>query len=325
MSTLQFDTAQWMQTLEGTELEMWAEALAQSVLTQGHALKHGHLANWEQAVSRLPSVTEANWSVQHGVVSVQGHFNSADQAVLHTALADLMPWRKGPFSFGPLLIDTEWRSDWKWDRIAPHLQPLTNRVVLDVGCGNGYHLWRIRHAGAALVLGIDPSLLYLQQFNALQHYARDAAVHLLPLPMEALPSPMHSFDTVFSMGVLYHRRDPQPHLQALRQALKPGGELVLETLIYPAPGDVSLAISDRYANMRNVYELPSITRLENWVNQAGFQQVQTLSSAPTSRLEQRSTAWMTTHSLDKALDPADETKTVEGYPRPHRAVLLASA
>lgn len=36
---------------------------------------------------------------------------------LNSILEQLKPWRKGPFSLYGINIDTEWRSDWKWDRV----------------------------------------------------------------------------------------------------------------------------------------------------------------------------------------------------------------
>ncbi len=325
MSELAFDAAALKVRLADTPLAPWADALANSVMDQGHALKHGHLPQWENAVNALPVAADADWSMKDGAMCIEGALTDEQVIQLQSSLTDLMPWRKGPFQIGPISIDTEWRSDWKWERIAEYLQPLNDRLVLDVGCGSGYHLWCMRAAGARLVMGIDPSLLYLKQFDAIQHYAQDQAVHFLPLPMEALPPAMQAFDTVFSMGVLYHRRDPAPHLEELRQALKPGGELVLETLIIPDSDDTSLAISDRYANMRNIYELPSLKRLEAWIAAAGFQDVRTVSVQQTSREEQRSTPWMPSHSLAQALHANDSTLTIEGYPRPLRAVVLAHA
>ena len=64
---------------------------------------------------------------------------SINQERVQTDLLALHPWRKGPIQLGPTFIDTEWRSDWKWDRIASYLPSLQDTTVLDVGCGNGYH------------------------------------------------------------------------------------------------------------------------------------------------------------------------------------------
>jgi len=135
---------------------------------------------------------------------------------------------------------------------------------------------------------------------------------------------MQVFDTVFSMGVLYHRREPSHHLEELQRALRPNGELVLETLVVPGDGIECLIPEGRYANMRNIYKLPTVSRLEQWVAGAGFDAVRTVSVEQTSRSEQRSTAWMTSHSLNEALDKESSLLTIEGHPRPVRAVVLAT-
>lgn len=323
MTELTFDIDRLATDLLCSKLQPWSKLLGQSVLAQEHALKHGLLPKWEAAVAALPPLADATLSIDDGVVSINAAADCETTQQLRDALLDLIPWRKGPFKFASQLIDTEWRSDWKWDRIESHLAPLDGRVVLDVGCGNGYHLWRMRKAGARQVLGIDPSLLYLMQFNAVQQYANDSAVQFLPLKMEALPPKMAVFDTLFSMGVLYHRRDPVGHLIQLQEAMKPGGQLVLETLIVPGNENSTLRLNSRYANMRNVYELPTMTRLQNWMRDAGFSAMRTVSVNTTSRSEQRSTDWMPSHSLADALDPNDSSRTIEGHPRPLRAVVLA--
>ena len=243
---------------------------------------------------------------------------------LESALRTLQPWRKGPYRIGHVHIDTEWRSDWKWNRIAPHISSLENRCVLDVGCGSGYHMWRMRSAGASTVLGIDPSVLFQMQFKALQHYIEDPAVCMLPLTMESLPKPMHVFDTVFSMGVLYHRKDPHAHLAELRDAMRPQGELVLETLIAPGEEEKELNIDGRYARMRNIWTLPTVALLAKWLLDAGFEQIRCVSVDITSQLEQRTTSWMPFESLTESLDPENRALTVEGHPRPRRVVLIAT-
>lgn len=328
MAIYQFNQQAFIDALKDTALESFAKPLSEAVLAQGHALKHGHLDGWQAAVQSLPATAPCHFSISEGAVAIE--INASDNTsneTLRNALQALMPWRKGPFQFGPVHIDTEWRSDWKWDRLAPHISSLNNRTVLDVGCGSGYHLWRMRHDGARLVLGIDPSLLYVKQFEAAQHFIQDKAVHLLPLSMEALPATMQTFDTVFSMGVLYHRRDPHAHLQELRQAMTPEGELVMETLVIPGDGDgdgdESLIIDGRYANMRNIYKLPTVKRLCQWMDEAGFTRLNVVDVSVTSRKEQRSTHWMTSHSLAQALDSEDSNKTVEGHPRPLRAIVVA--
>jgi tRNA (mo5U34)-methyltransferase len=235
----------------------------------------------------------------------------------------MMPWRKGPFNLHGINIDTEWRSDWKWDRLLPHISDLTNRTVLDIGCGSGYHLWRMRGAGAEFVVGIDPSDLFLSQFQAIKHFNPDPKVHLLPLGVEQLPE-LNAFDTVFSMGVLYHRRSPIDFLSQLKAQLKPGGELILETLVVEGDVNTVLVPTDRYAKMRNVWFIPSTEALVLWMQRVGFKNVRVVDNDHTSLDEQRKTDWMTTESLADFLDPNDPNKTIEGYPAPLRAIIIAN-
>ena len=339
------DESRLHRTLKHTPLQDWVTPLIESVTSQKAQLQHGDFSKWQTAVSSLPDLAISTKDYEHesGVAALTEQDVAADKqqlelgndaiayaldenaTTLEPLLKQLMPWRKGPFRIAHVNIDTEWRSDWKWNRVLPHITPLQGRTVLDVGCGSGYHLWRMRGAGATTVLGIDPGLLFQMQFEAIQHYMNDANVAMLPLPLQALPANMHAFDTVFSMGVLYHRKQPETHLAELKQALRTGGELVLETLVALGEDAAVLNIDDRYARMRNVWQLPSVPMLARWLHDAGFTDVQCVSVDITSRLEQRTTQWMPFESLTESLNPEDLSRTVEGYPRPRRAVMIAKS
>jgi tRNA (mo5U34)-methyltransferase len=180
-------------------------------------------------------------------------------------------------------------------------------------------------AGAAEVIGIDPTPLFVLQFKALQHYLHQDHIHVLPLTLEAMPEDLPAFDTVFSMGVLYHRRDPLAHLTSLRRKLASGGQLLLETLVVEGDHDTVLEPTGRYARMGNVWHLPSPDLARRWMSQIGLLDVKVIDVSPTSVAEQRSTPWMTFHSLSEFLDPQDHRLTVEGYPAPRRAILTARA
>lgn len=249
----------------------------------------------------------------------------AERLALETALRALHPWRKGPYSLFGVHIDTEWRSDWKWWRVQKQIAPLIHRRVLDVGCGSGYHCWRMRGAGAKTVIGIDPMLLNVMQFQAIKKLHGDAPVYVLPLALEDLPAQLHWFDTVFSMGVLYHRRSPLDHLLALKECLRPGGELVLETLIIDGGLGDTLLPEGRYANMRNVWFLPSCPTLVSWLKRCGFANVRVVDVSTTTTNEQRRTDWMRFHSLSEALAPGQPHLTIEGLPAPKRAIIIADA
>ncbi|HBQ68583.1 MAG TPA: tRNA 5-methoxyuridine(34)/uridine 5-oxyacetic acid(34) synthase CmoB, partial [Leclercia adecarboxylata] len=286
---------------------------------------HGQFKQWSNAVEFLPEMTPYKLDLLHSVTAESETPLSEGQMLrLDKLMRNLMPWRKGPFSLYGMHIDTEWHSDWKWDRVLPHLSDLTGRTILDVGCGSGYHLWRMIGAGAHLAVGIDPMQLFLCQFEAVRKLlGNDQRAHLLPLGIEQLPA-LAAFDTVFSMGVLYHRRSPLEHLWQLKDQLVSGGELVLETLVIEGDENAVLVPGDRYAQMRNVYFIPSALALKNWLAKCGFVDIRIADVCVTTTEEQRRTEWMTTESLAEFLDPDDRTKTIEGYPAPIRAVLIAT-
>lgn len=294
-------------------------ALAEQALSPE---KHGKFPEWRQALKDLPSLPAVHVDCEAAAIKVETGPDLAQTAWIERQLRRFMPWRKGPFNIHGVMIDSEWRSDWKWDRLKDHIQPLKNRLVLDVGCGNGYHCWRIAGAGARAALGIDPTPLYVMQYLAVQHFACSPKVFVLPVALESLPSDLHAFDTVFSMGVLYHRRSPIDHLLELRNCLKPGGELVLETLVVDGAEGVTLMPEDRYACMRNVWFIPSCATLEGWLRRCGFRDIRLIDLAVTSTGEQRVTSWSGNASLRDFLDPADPGRTVEGYAAPKRAIFL---
>jgi len=302
----------------------WAESLP-AQLRAVMQRKNGNLPRWLpvlQALPRLPA-DELELDAAWVRVASRGGCDEATRQGIEGALRQLHPWRKGPFSIHGVEIDTEWRSDMKWQRLIPHITPLAGRRVLDVGCGSGYHSWRMRGAGASLVVGIDPSLLFLIQFLAIKHFIGEQPVFQLPLGIQDLPPNLQGFDTVFSMGVLYHRKSPFDHLQQLRDCLRPGGELVLESLVIEGGEGQVLVPRGRYAKMRNVWFLPSPPSLETWLLRAGFEAVRLLDVTPTGTQEQRATSWMRFESLADFLDPDDPSRTVEGLPAPRRALFLA--
>ncbi|MEN4767430.1 tRNA 5-methoxyuridine(34)/uridine 5-oxyacetic acid(34) synthase CmoB [Duffyella gerundensis] len=304
-------------------LASWLEVLPAQIATWQRENLHGHFRNWEKAVDYLPAMVPEQLDLLHSVSADSSQLTDRQRAGIEKLLRNLMPWRKGPYQLYGTTIDTEWRSDWKWQRVLPHISSLAGRTVLDVGCGSGYHMWRMLGAGAHFVVGIDPMQLFLCQFEAVRKLlGNDQRAHLLPIGIEQLPE-LKAFDTVFSMGVLYHRRSPLDHLYQLKNQLISGGELVLETLVVEGDEHSVLVPGERYAQMRNIYFLPSAAALKSWLEKCGFEDVRIVDYALTSTDEQRRTSWMTSESLAEFLDPNDSSKTVEGYPAPLRAVLVA--
>lgn len=315
----------FLEHFRNTPLEPWLTSIGPDLEAGLSISRYGDLPRWLESLATLPRIEADAVDLDKDTVTVRGQATGEQQQQIEQALRGLHPWRKGPYQVLDTFIDTEWRSDWKWQRLAPHIAPLAGRTVLDVGCGSGYHCWRMRGAGAELVVGIDPTPLFIVQFQALQHFIRDQRVGVLPLGIEHLPSGLRAFDTVFSMGILYHRRSPIDHLLQLRDALRPGGELVLETLIIEGGPNDCLVPEGRYSRMGNVWFLPSTELLELWLRKTGFRNVRTVDVTHTSPDEQRRTDWMQFHSLAQFLDPDTPELTIEGYPAPTRAIVLAEA
>ncbi|MBI5451671.1 MAG: tRNA 5-methoxyuridine(34)/uridine 5-oxyacetic acid(34) synthase CmoB [Gammaproteobacteria bacterium] len=303
----------------------WIDRLAS--FADSRMAAHGQLDQWQLLLGRLPDLVPAETDLVASAVRI-GHGRECDDTqhqILLDVLRQLHPWRKGPFSIFGIDIDSEWRSDQKWQRLAPHISGLQGRLVLDVGCGNGYYGWRMLGAGAGLVIGIEPMALFNVQFQAIKHYQPTMPLHVLPLAVEEVPVDLQAFDTVFSMGVLYHRRSPLDHLLELKGMLRSGGELVLETLVIDGGIDQVLLPEGRYAKMRNVWFIPSCLMLERWLLRCGFTAVRIVDVSTTSVSEQRRTEWMHFESLADFLAPGDPLRTLEGYPAPRRAVVIAAA
>ena len=287
-------------------LDHWTGPLVSMIETRMSPEAHGDFERWRDVVDELDAAAD-------------------DRERLRSLLLELVPWRKGPFDVWGITIDSEWRSDLKWSRVADRIAPLEGRKVLDVGCGNGYYALRMREAGAELVIGVDPTLLYVVQFIAVNRFVGDPGILVLPCRLEELPPANRAFDTTFSMGVLYHQRSPVEHLRALRSTLRQGGQLVLETIFVPGEEPYACTPADRYARMRNVWLLPTIAELTTWLRRTGYRDIEIADTSVTSTDEQRSTEWMPFESLREALDPGEPSKTVEGWPTPRRVVVTATS
>ncbi len=313
--------------LETADIGELAASIPQLLKTGLDSHRYGDIPRWQEALDNLPEIDISSVDLNSPFVRVgtSNDGSSSDHKKLHQSLQGLHPWRKGPFDICGIHIDTEWRSDIKWDRLIAGIHPLIGRKVLDVGCGSGYHCWRMAGMDAELVVGIDPTPLFVMQFWALQKYINDLSVWVLPLRLEEMPAKLATFETVFSMGVLYHRRSPFDHLKELRETMVEGGQLVLETLVIEGGEGEVLVPEGRYSKMGNIWFLPSVPTLCSWLKKMKFRDIEVIDVSVTTKAEQRSTDWMQFQSLEDFLDPADMTKTIEGHPAPRRAIVIATA
>ncbi len=276
-------------------------------------------------VQKLTGINTAASDFTSDYVSIGCSEDTAAAGIdeVRKTLLAMWPWRKGPFRIFGIDIETEWRSDFKWNRVISHLKPLGGRHILDIGSSNGYYIFRMLPHNPAMVMGIEPYTNFYMQFMLLNSLARRDNIFTLPLRFEEITGLTKKFNTVFCMGILYHRRSPIDFLRDIYSMMTADGELVLETLIVEGEEHISLVPEERYAKMPNVYFIPTVPVLISWLKKAGFRNSRCVDITKTDFNEQRKTEWVNTESLEDFLDAMDQTKTIEGYPAPVRAVIIA--
>jgi tRNA (mo5U34)-methyltransferase len=233
----------------------------------------------------------------------------------------LKPWRKGPFRISNLYIDSEWRSWIKYNLLEPFFD-LRDKRVGDIGCNNAYYLFRMMKHEPAKLVGFDPSAHYFTQFQFIDRFVRSGIVYEM-LGVEHVSFYEHRFDTLFCLGVLYHRPDPINTLKSLYKGLEKGGELILDTFMIDGDEEICLTPAERYSKIPNIYFIPTVNALKNWCMRAGFSDIEVLAVKETDTYEQRKTEWIDSQSLEDFLDPKNPSLTVEGYPAPKRVYIKA--
>ncbi len=269
----------------------------------------------------FPSPLCMNLAADAVSVGTRSDLSETQFSNLNRAILALQPWRKGPFRLFDYEIDAEWRSNLKWDRIADGLGDLNGQRILDVGCGNGYYMFRAAAQDPEIVLGMDPSIQFFYSFELLQRFLQLKNVQYERLGAEHLYVFDQAFDLALCMGVLYHRKNPLEVLESLRRSLRVGGSAIIESQTIPGESTTALFPEDRYAKARNVFFMPTKDCLINWVRRSGFKDVQLIDHVKVTSHEQRKTKLMTFESLADFLDPEDDSLTIEGYPAPYRTVV----
>ena len=275
---------------------------------------------WE-AIEALPRVDDIRVEIDSTISIYSNSFSEDDEANIYSTAKLIQPWRKGPFRVSKTFIDSEWRSFIKYDLLKPHFD-ITNKIVGDIGCNNGYYLFRMLKEKPKKLVGFDPSPIPYCQFKFIDHFIKSDITYEL-LGVEHVEFYEHKFDTLFCLGVLYHRSDPISSLKSLYKGLNSGGELILDTFMIDGDDEVSLTPKKRYSKIPNIYFIPTVNALKNWCYRAGFENIEVLEISKTQLNEQRKTEWIDTESLNDFLDKNDNSKTIEGYPAPKRVYIKA--
>jgi len=288
---------------------------------------HGNFLKFKKVLESIPDFIPSFIDLESRAVIIgdKSDLTLEEYSLLNDKLEQLCPWRKGPFTLFGIDIDSEWQSWMKWERVINHIGCLKGQRILDIGSSNGYYMFKMAAHTPLMVLGLEPQSSFYFQYLTIQKFLKQDNVFCLPIAHDQLPGMDRYFDTVFCMGVLYHRKSPVQMLKDICDSMKPGGELVLENLVIDSKQNICLFPKDRYAKMRNVFFIPDLLAMESWLLRAGFINIRCVNVTKTSFQEQRKTTWIYTETLKDFLDPNDSDKTVEGYPAPVRAIFIATA
>ena len=280
-----------------------------------------NIAPRREILDSMPEIPECKVSIKDAI-EIKGDFDEKLTKKIEEVAWFIKPWRKGPFKIDNLFIDSEWQSFIKYDLLRPYFN-LKDKVVADVGCNNGYYMFKILEDEPTKIIGFDPSPIFLTQFEFINKFVKSDIKYEL-LGIEHIQDYKIKFDVIFCLGVLYHRSDPITALKSLKASLNKGGEVIVDTFMIDGEEEMCLIPHDRYSKIPNIYFIPTINALKNWCNRAGFKKVEVLEITTTSINEQRMTPWIISESLNDFLDPNNPTLTVEGYPAPKRVYIKAT-
>lgn len=279
---------------------------------------------WFLQLKEACKIEKSNLKIDYGdwfSIGNRADLSDKEYEIIVQTAKKLIPWRKGPFKIFDLEIDSEWQSNIKYNLIRPYFN-LKDKIVADIGCNNGYYMFRMLEDKPKRLIGFDPSPLTLHQFEFINHFVKSDIVYEM-LGVEHLEFYNHKFDFIFMLGVLYHRADPVGTLKSLARGLNSKGEILIDTFMIDGDDEICLTPNKRYSKIPNIYFIPTIPALKNWLERAGFENIEVLATTVTTSEEQRKTPWSFDESLEDFLDPNDSSKTVEGYPAPKRVYVKA--
>jgi len=300
------------------------DSLFQIFLENEKFCNHGNLKKWKDILNLLPDSNSnyTDYSGSHIKLGEKSSLGSDDKKKLQHLLLNLSPWRKGPFNICGVNVDSEWRSDYKWERLKSFLPNITNMRVGDLGCSNGYYSYKLLGLNPELVVGMDKTALYVFQFLATKHFAKQIQkLLILPCSAEEFDSKNMDFNLILSMGILYHTKDYANHMEAVKKLMKKNGYLILETIISSSKKNINIDKGQTYAGMKNIGTIFGKDNLIKILKNKGFNNIECVNENFTSSIEQRTTKWMQGRSFKDFLLP--NGNTIEGYPPVCRAIFVA--
>lgn len=310
------------------KINAYHNALEELIKEKTSFLKNakGNFLRFQKVLQNIPDFASCFIDLDKKAITIgkKEDLNKHEHILLYDNLKQLCPWRKGPFNIFGIKVDSEWQSWMKWDRLKEHIGDIKGKRILDIGSNNGYYMFKIAYNNPLMVIGLEPQSSFYFQYLAIQKFLKQDNVFCFPITYEKFIKMDKYFDMVFCMGIIYHQKSPIQMLKSIHENLRQGGKLILETLVINTKLETCLFPKDRYASMRNVYFIPDLLVVESWLRRAGFKDIKCVSVLKTSLEEQRKTKWIQTQTLKDFLDPNNFDKTIEGYPAPIRAIVIAN-
>lgn len=293
----------------------------EELLKQRHTqLQNSSYESYQRSLEQAKGYIGGECDLSGTAPTVSGSLSIEQQAELKELLEVFIPWKKGPFNIFGEEVDSEWRSDIKWDRFVPHLGSLKGKVIADIGCHNGYFMFRMAEHQPSAVYGFEPVAKNFYNFQVLNSFFKQSMLHYELLGVEHTHFFPNAFDSIFCLGILYHHTDPIGLLRKLKLSLRKGGSLFIDCQGIAGDDPVAYVPQGKYAGARGIWFLPTLSCLTNWIRRAGFQSVEVIYSDQLDVKEQRASSWAPIKSLSEFLTPC-LSKTIEGHPAPHRFYL----
>lgn len=254
-------------------------------------------------------------------IGTAAELNRDEQKKLSQHCHRFKPWKKGPWSLFGIDIDAEWRSNLKWQRLK--LNNLHGKKIADLGCHNGYFMFKLTTLNPSLVVGFEPNPRCYFNFHFLQRYAQIANIYFEPFGVAHLDNYPAYFDLVLCLGILYHHTDPIAILRHIHHSLAKGGRVIIDCQGINTASPMLLLPARRYAGATGIWYLPSPAALTHWLQRTNFHHLDFFYQDYLSPDEQRRTAWADIPSLADFINHKQHT-TIEGYPAPWRMYVTAT-
>lgn len=124
----------------------------------------------------------------------------------------------------------------EWHELRKLFPNFTNKTVLDLGCGYGWHCRYAADHGAAQVVGIDVSAKMIAKAKSM---TQQTNITYRVMDMLAINQLKSKFDVIISSLAIHYIQDYAGLIQQIHNQLKPNGQLILsvEHPIFTAQGN----------------------------------------------------------------------------------------